>query len=467
MAKLTWNDVQEKLESLDYTWNSASTNGNLYQIEVEKYSPAGQDCTHVLECDKDNPASISEAFKELYENYDPEQEAMLWLGPDGHGKNGAPYHMQDLLDDMKAVQSDLEDTAIKLNFFCNGFEKEYTKEEISKLFIEQIYQINGEQIIEPKFAIEAAQTSLRHIVEDFPGSPSQKKQLLGDYLKDIGITDNNEETYAAALNKELQKNIELQYSSHNLKTTKPTYSSTQNKVHRMFDVLFNSASEEMNPVVYGRFVLAAGNFPSQVEQQLFNSMSNEMASNRWWEHAVEHAVDSGGELWQDDFERVKLLFNYDLLDGVMDNISAHFSKTKKGEKELFNLISDVKKRIFDYKDSNPAAAKLIAENNLDITYSDFDFFNNSKLFQNEEVIRQILPLESELALKYNRYISQRDDYLLDRYGDIVSRKYAKHMHTYLKDLKVLDNQARDKKIAKNLELENKRKQKSLDDGRSR
>ena len=86
MAKLTWNDVQEKIEDLGYKWNGASSNGDLYQIDIQKYSPEGQDCNFTLQCDKDNPSSVAKAFYELYENYDPESETMLWLGEDGLGK---------------------------------------------------------------------------------------------------------------------------------------------------------------------------------------------------------------------------------------------------------------------------------------------------------------------------------------------------------------------------------------------
>ena len=38
----------------------------------------------------------------------------LWLDSDGHGKNGAPYHMRDLLEDMEACETMLEDLSIAL-----------------------------------------------------------------------------------------------------------------------------------------------------------------------------------------------------------------------------------------------------------------------------------------------------------------------------------------------------------------
>lgn len=40
-------------------------------------------------------------LSDYYEGYDPEAETMLWLDNDGHGKNGAPFHMRDVLSDME------------------------------------------------------------------------------------------------------------------------------------------------------------------------------------------------------------------------------------------------------------------------------------------------------------------------------------------------------------------------------
>lgn len=58
--------------------------------------------------------SLANEIQNWYEGYDPEEEAMLWLDSDGHGKNGAPYHMRDVLADMEDADSRLEDLAIAL-----------------------------------------------------------------------------------------------------------------------------------------------------------------------------------------------------------------------------------------------------------------------------------------------------------------------------------------------------------------
>ena len=39
-----------------------------------------------------------------YENFDPDYEASLWIGPDGHGQRGAPYHIKDIIADMEEAE---------------------------------------------------------------------------------------------------------------------------------------------------------------------------------------------------------------------------------------------------------------------------------------------------------------------------------------------------------------------------
>lgn len=47
-----------------------------------------------------------------YEAFDPDEETALWLGPDGHGRNGAPYHIQDILDEMNQIDEELRQLAV-------------------------------------------------------------------------------------------------------------------------------------------------------------------------------------------------------------------------------------------------------------------------------------------------------------------------------------------------------------------
>lgn len=39
-----------------------------------------------------------------YEDFDVDEEAYIWIGSDGHGKNGAPYHIADIVKDMEEAE---------------------------------------------------------------------------------------------------------------------------------------------------------------------------------------------------------------------------------------------------------------------------------------------------------------------------------------------------------------------------
>lgn len=76
---------------------SVNVNGN--EFEFEKYSPAGHDFIMVVEVD-----SLKSAVNEMESkccDFDCSEETYLYLDSSGHGKNGAPYDMKDLYEDME------------------------------------------------------------------------------------------------------------------------------------------------------------------------------------------------------------------------------------------------------------------------------------------------------------------------------------------------------------------------------
>ena len=46
-------------------------------------------------------------MKRYYEDFDPDYEAYLWIGDDGHGRNGAPYHIKDIVSDMEEAEEQI------------------------------------------------------------------------------------------------------------------------------------------------------------------------------------------------------------------------------------------------------------------------------------------------------------------------------------------------------------------------
>lgn len=420
--ELTWDDVEQKLRELDYKWLGASSNGNLYQIEIQKYSDAGQNCVFMLNCEKDKPASVAQALKQIYEDYDVDREAYLWLDSDGHGKNGAPYHMVDVVKNMQGVQETLQDAAVKMERFVENFSVEYTKDEIKEAFGKEFSNIYGTEPVEEKHAINACKQTVERIVENYPGDPKQKKALLSDYLKEIGITDGNASTYAKALNKvQLEHNQKLlqdKLRTQPLDTTRPGMSSTEVGIHRMFDSLFNKS--DTNPVDYAQFVIDASG----------HATLNGLRGERWWADAVDSAVNAGGDLWQDSAERV-LLF------------------------EAFGLIHN------DYEDPalyGPCYDTYKAYMSEYGTKADTVSFTEfvDEIFPNKNDMTEYLQKDQTLLREYKKFDGKKEDYLMDKYIDKADKMYGEYMHKYLKDLCVLDNDKRDRKIAAHKKQESSR-----------
>ena len=99
---MTKNDIRIIAQELGWTvtWNKNNDGTNF--VIFSQYSPAGQDFN--VEFDYKNLREIKYKLIEYYDSYDPSYEAYLWLGNDGHGKNGAPYEMIDVYNDMTACK---------------------------------------------------------------------------------------------------------------------------------------------------------------------------------------------------------------------------------------------------------------------------------------------------------------------------------------------------------------------------
>ena len=78
------------------------------EFEFQKYSPAGRDFSFSAEMKCANINSLIENMEEYYEDFDVDSEAYIWLDQSGHGKNGAPYRMRSVLEDMEATERMIE-----------------------------------------------------------------------------------------------------------------------------------------------------------------------------------------------------------------------------------------------------------------------------------------------------------------------------------------------------------------------
>jgi len=86
--------VAEKLE-----WSTKIEEDNY--ILFSKSSPAGQDFNIEIFTDNLDLEEIINQIEKKYNNFDCSEETYLWLDNTGHGKNGAPYDMKELYEDME------------------------------------------------------------------------------------------------------------------------------------------------------------------------------------------------------------------------------------------------------------------------------------------------------------------------------------------------------------------------------
>lgn len=78
------------------------------------YTSHGQDVDQEIDLDDWNDVEeIRGKLDDLHENFDVDYETYIWLGNDGHGRSGAPYHIKDLLADMEEVSEKLKQLSIE------------------------------------------------------------------------------------------------------------------------------------------------------------------------------------------------------------------------------------------------------------------------------------------------------------------------------------------------------------------
>lgn len=90
--------IRPLIESHDYT---VVEDDSYYHFG--KYSSYGQDFGFYIEKEGTVEEFIDSIY-DYYNDYDVSEAAYLWLDKFGHGKNGAPYDMKDVYEDMKECE---------------------------------------------------------------------------------------------------------------------------------------------------------------------------------------------------------------------------------------------------------------------------------------------------------------------------------------------------------------------------
>ena len=106
-------ELKNKIEEIasDNDWKARfDEQDGKENIEFEGYTSIGQDVIVNIWSDQfDSLSDVEDALWQYAEDFDPDEEAYKWLGPDGHGMNGAPYHMADVLEDMAGAKQMIYD----------------------------------------------------------------------------------------------------------------------------------------------------------------------------------------------------------------------------------------------------------------------------------------------------------------------------------------------------------------------
>lgn len=107
--------VEEIAEELGWSVSRSSNDGDDWEFEFRKGSPAGQDFGFCADMIDNDIHSLIDNIYERYNDYDCSEETYLWLDNTGHGKNGAPYDMKEVYKDMEACEQMMLELHDKLN----------------------------------------------------------------------------------------------------------------------------------------------------------------------------------------------------------------------------------------------------------------------------------------------------------------------------------------------------------------
>lgn len=96
--------ITEIAEILGWSVDFSELQNGKTDVNFAKYTSYGQDFNFSVELEDDDMEAFIDNIHEYYGNFDVDEEAYIWIGSDGHGKNGAPYHIADIVKDMEEAE---------------------------------------------------------------------------------------------------------------------------------------------------------------------------------------------------------------------------------------------------------------------------------------------------------------------------------------------------------------------------
>ena len=95
-------------EQLGWQVKTDTDKPDIVVFDFQQYTPKGQDFNVSVEMKDGDFDGFLCGLENFYEGFDPDYEAYLWIGTDGHGKNGAPYRIKDIVSDMEQAEAMIE-----------------------------------------------------------------------------------------------------------------------------------------------------------------------------------------------------------------------------------------------------------------------------------------------------------------------------------------------------------------------
>ena len=196
------NRVTAIVEYDDWSVHNNSENYDKVDLYLSKYSNAGQDFGFYVECETGDADEFINAAEGYYNSYDPYEETAMWIGSDGHGKNGAPDDLKDIIADMEECKDNVKDLIDLLRQELKGIKID--KKSLHSQYSERAHHIRTEVSESIFHTVKdiCEQTKTRSILWDnITGHENPDICYEGDsgpssVLPDtIGIADNDREFY--------------------------------------------------------------------------------------------------------------------------------------------------------------------------------------------------------------------------------------------------------------------------------
>lgn len=95
----------------------------LVDVCFQRYSPADQDFNMTIEITDNDPKEFLKNLANYYENFDPDSEALNWCDKEGHGINGAPKRLKDIIIDFEEIEKEIKELLEVFNLQIEELEK--------------------------------------------------------------------------------------------------------------------------------------------------------------------------------------------------------------------------------------------------------------------------------------------------------------------------------------------------------